>query len=265
MEEYKRNCPNCGKLKIYKTKLGWKRSVDENKLCMSCTKTGMKFSDEVNKKKGRSGNENGFYGKAHSTDSKKKMSESLLNPNSNFQKWIKSDEAKKLYQTYSEVRVGEGNHFYGKMHSKEVKEWMSTIKTEQIASGELNVLVNAWGNKGSYKSIKTNLVEFYHSELELVRMKMLDNNDNVIYWTKKHGIRIPYIYKGITKNYVPDFLITNSDDSKTIEETKGYDSKAKLKKEALEKYCKENNFTYNWIEQNELNEYKEWRRRKRNV
>jgi hypothetical protein len=265
MEEYKRNCPKCGKLKIYKSKLGWKRAVDENKVCMSCTKTGMKYSDEINKKKGRAGEKNAFYGKIHSIDSKQKIRESLLNPNSDFQKWINSDEAKKLFQTYSEKMIGEGNHFYGKMHSKEVKERMSTIKTEQIASGELNVLVNAWGNKGSYKSIKTNLVEFYHSELELVRMKMLDSDNDVIHWTKKHGICIPYLYKGNIKNYVPDFLIINSDDSKTLEETKGYDSKAKLKKEALKKYCKENNFTYNWINQHELNEYKQWRNRKRNV
>lgn len=161
--------------------------------------------------------------------------------------------------------IGDGNHFYGKRHTTETKERMSAIKTEQIANGELNPFVNAWGNKGSYKSIKTNLVEFYHSELELVRMMMLDTDDSVTYWTKQHGIRIPYYYKGVIKNYVPDFLIINSDDSKTLEETKGYDSKAKIKREALQKYCKENNFTYNWIDQNELNEYKEWRREKRNV
>lgn len=51
MEEYKRNCPKCGKLKIYKTKLAWKRAYDGNKMCMSCTKTGIKYTDEANKKK----------------------------------------------------------------------------------------------------------------------------------------------------------------------------------------------------------------------
>lgn len=262
MEEYKRNCPQCNKLKIYKTKLGWKRAFDENKMCLSCTKTGIKYSDEANKKKGRFGKENAFYGKTHSDVTKHKISETLINPNGDFQKWINSDEAKKLFQTYSDKMIGEGNHFYGKRHSREVTERMSIIKTEKIASGELNPFVNAWGNKGSYKSIKTKLVEFYHSDLELVRMMMLDIDNDVVHWTKKHGIGIPYFYKGVVKNYVPDFLITNSDDSKTLEETKGYDPKAKLKKNALKKYCKENNFTYNWIDQSELNEYKEWRKRK---
>jgi hypothetical protein len=257
MEEYKRNCPKCGKLKIYKSKLAWKRAIDENKMCMSCTKTGSKHSDETKKKIGRSGKENSFYGKTHSMESRKKMSEALLSKDSNYMLWVNSDEATQFYKTHSKNMSDENNPFYGKHHSKEAKELMSTIKTDQIASGELNVLLNAWGNKGSYESTKTNVVELYDSELELVRMKMLDNDIEVIHWTKKHGIRIPYVYKGITKNYVPDFLITNEDGTKTLEETKGYDSKAKLKKKALKKYCKDNEFTYSWIEQNDLKEYKE--------
>lgn len=261
MEEYKRNCPKCGKLKVYKTRTGWRLAVSENRLCMKCTKTGIRYSDEVNKKKGRAGEANPFYGKHHSEESKRKMMESIKDPNGDYQKWINSAEAIEFYKTHSEDMSGENNPFYGKEHKKEVKELMSNIKTEQIASGELNILRNAWGNKGSYESTKTNVIELYDSELELVRMRMLDNDTDVIHWTKKHGIRIPYLYNGITKNYVPDFLITYEDGTKSLEETKGYDSKATLKKEALKKYCKDNGFTYSWIEQNELKEYKEWRRK----
>lgn len=261
MEEYKRNCPKCGKLKIYKSKLAWKRAIDENKMCMSCTKTGMKYSDEVNKKKGRSGKENSFYGKSHSLESRKKMSEALLSRDSNYMSWVNSNEAKEFYKEHSKNMSSTNNPFYGKTHSKEVREKMSYIKTEQIANGTFNPLYNAVGNKGTYYSDKTSEKEIYDSELELVRMMMLDTDTNVIHWTKKHGIRIPYEYKGIIKNYVPDFLISYSDNTIVIEETKGYDPKKKLKKEALKKYCNENGFVYNWIEQNELKEYKEWRRK----
>ena len=261
MEEYKRNCPKCGKLKVYKTRNGWKFAVSENRLCMKCTKTGIRYSDEVNKKKGRIGKENPFYGKTHSMESRKKMSESLLSKDSNYMKWVNSDDAIEFYKTHSKNMSSMNNPFYGKTHTKEAREKMSIIRTHQIANGEFNVLKNSNGNKGFYTSNKTNKTEFYDSELELVRMMMLDDDISVINWTKEHSIIIPYEYKGITKNYVPDFLITYTNGGVVIEETKGYDPKAKLKKEALKKYCKDNEFTYNWIEQNELKEYKEWRKR----
>ena len=149
---------------------------------------------------------------------------------------------------------GNLNPFYGKSHNKETRELMSSIKTEQIANGELDVLVNARGNKGYYESTKTNIIEKYDSELELVRMKMLDNDINVIHWTKKHGIYIPYTYNGIIKNYVPDFLITHLDGTVSLEETKGYDPKSKLKKEALRNYCNENGFICSWIPQHGTSE-----------
>lgn len=34
---FKNNCPVCGKERIYKTKLGWKRANDGNLLCKSCS------------------------------------------------------------------------------------------------------------------------------------------------------------------------------------------------------------------------------------
>lgn len=51
MEEYKRHCPKCNTLKVYKTKLGWLRAIKENKLCRKCVMIGKKYSDIVNKKR----------------------------------------------------------------------------------------------------------------------------------------------------------------------------------------------------------------------
>ena len=38
-------------------------------------------------------------------------------------------------------------------------------------------------------------------------MIQLDKDDDVISWTKRHGISIPYEYNDIMHNYIPDFLI----------------------------------------------------------
>ena len=43
---------------------------------MSIAKKNKKYSDEVNKKKGRKGEKNGMYGKSHSDEARKKISES---------------------------------------------------------------------------------------------------------------------------------------------------------------------------------------------
>lgn len=53
-------------------------------------------------------------------------------------------------------------------------------------------------------------------------MKKLDDDINVLSWTKKHSIVIKYKHDGILKSYIPDFLIEYVDGSKIIEEVKGY-------------------------------------------
>jgi hypothetical protein len=54
MEQYKRHCPKCNTLKVYKGKVGWERAVAENRLCIRCVQIGKKHTDEVKKKIGRS-------------------------------------------------------------------------------------------------------------------------------------------------------------------------------------------------------------------
>ena len=77
-------------------------------------------------------------------------------------------------------------------------------------------------------------------------LDLLIGSPDVIWWTKNHKIRIPYVYNDIIHHYIPDFLIRTN--SKTIiEEIKGYikdKSIFKLKCEAANKYCQENNIEY---------------------
>lgn len=84
------------------------------------------------------------------------------------------------------------------------------------------VLKNKRYKRGKYTSTKTGNVERYHSSYEHVRMQELDQDENVLSWTKRHGIRITYrTHDQQQKNYVPDFLIKNGDGSVVLEEVKG--------------------------------------------
>jgi hypothetical protein len=72
---------------------------------------------------------------------------------------------------------------------------------------------------GKYVSSKTNEIEYYQSSYEYTRMVELDNDDNVVHWTKKHKIRIRLKNNKI---YIPDFLITYNNATKVLEEVKGF-------------------------------------------
>lgn len=66
------------------------------------------------------------------------------------------------------------------------------------------------GHGGTYKSKLSGVVESYDSNWELIRMKMLDDDSDVVSWTKLHKIKIAYEDNNEIKkqrNYVPDFLI----------------------------------------------------------
>lgn len=254
-EKLTRNCPKCNTPFTYKTKQGYRAAIQFNKRCKRCTNTGRIYSDEVNKRKGRSGSKNAFFGKTHSKETIDKIKESIKN-STHYESCHSIEYIEKQRINSS----GKNNPFYGKTHTKETREKMSRIKTEQIASGEFNITKNARGNKGWYTSTKTNARERYDSELELCRMKDLDSDINVVTWTKYHGIRIPYLFNDIVKNYVPDFLITYKNGIQTLEETKGYDPKTKYKKLALKKYCDEHNLIYSWLCQKDVKSYIEWRK-----
>lgn len=80
--------------------------------------TGKKYSDEVNKKKGRSGAEHHMYGKHHSEETKQKIRKANTGR-------IQSEETRKKI---SDAIMGEKNPFYGKTHTEESKKKISEAK-----------------------------------------------------------------------------------------------------------------------------------------
>lgn len=109
----------------------------------------------------------------------------------------------------------------------------------------------------SKKGILTNLKkspyghEEYDSALEREYIVELERAPAVKSWTKKHGIKIPYEFLGLTRYYLPDFVIEYKDGSKEVHETKGLPLllwlSTKLKGQTAEEFCKEKGWKYKMI------------------
>ena len=79
-------------------------------------------------------------------------------------------------------------------------------------------------------------------------MQKLDNDEKVVYWTKNHKIRIPYVLNDIQHYYIPDFLINYQDGTKEILEVKGYIYNKQMfeaKNDACKTFCDNNNIKFN--------------------
>ncbi len=98
--------------------------------------------------------------------------------------------------------------------------------------------------------------ESYDSALEREYIVELERDSAVKSWTKKHGIKIPYILFGFSRNYLPDFLVEYQDGSKELHETKGLPLllwvSTKLKSESAEEYCKRQGWKYKRITKGSL-------------
>ena len=253
MQKIYRKCPKCNIDIECKNEKAKNIAIKRNSTCRTCINkdrilthehklnitNGMKNSDKVKanaevQKITFKGEGNPMFGKTLSDASRKKLSD------------------------FAKTRTGINNPFFGKSHSINSRESMSSSRAEGISNGTIQV---RYHNTGIHLSTKTNVEERYDSKLELFRMIQLDLDLSVISWTKIHNIKIAYNNKEIIRHYIPDFKITYADKI-VIEEVKGWEEgeKTNLKQEALSNYCKENNFTYRWIFQDDIifKEYKQW-------
>ena len=141
------------------------------------------------------------------------------------------------------------NTFIGKIgvdHNSKTKEWkenQSKIMSEKYINGFFNYRT---GNKnsGHFFSTKNNKELYYRSSFELAAYKILEQLSKV-YSYEAEPFAIPYTFEGINRRYIPDILVTYTDDTKELIEVKPEylvkDEKVQLKNEAAEIYCKENN------------------------
>ena len=86
-------------------------------------------------------------------------------------------------------------------------------------------------------------LEYYDSSWELEYMEELESNNDIVKWTKNHGIRIPYFDEdGKYRTYRPDFLVEKKDGTIEIHEMKGghllQNPITKRKLDAARDWCK---------------------------
>lgn len=153
------------------------------------------------------------------------------------------------------------NPMKGKHHTKEAKMLMSKSKSNLISSGIFNIKSNNRGTKAYYFSSKNDEIFYCDSLLEKMRMIQLDNDKNIKSWSKKHNIKIPYIYNGTQKIYIPDFYIEYFNGDIIIEEIKGYVKDIDIiKMEYAIKWCSNIQYIYRFITQTELDINGEYRK-----
>jgi len=100
LENYKRNCPNCGIEIIYKTNRYYKDATKNDTNCRICC---------------NSGENHGMYGKHHTEETRIKMKLARAN-------YTHSAETK---QKISIGKIGDKNPFYGKFHTDTSRQKMS--------------------------------------------------------------------------------------------------------------------------------------------
>lgn len=109
------------------------------------------------------------------------------------------------------------------------------------------------GYEGKLEGLKKNggKPEKFQSLIERDYMLILEENPEVRFWTKNHGIQIVYYLLLTRHHYWPDFFVELVDGSKEIHETKGeglmYWLTTHAKREAAEKWCKEHGYKYRMV------------------
>ncbi len=268
-------CPSCGKTKAFKTinyVVFLKRT---NSLCASCkkTKNGPRVFSEQAKKNISEAQKLKYrtdatyaathaqknIGKKASVETRKKMSENRQGSKNSFYGQKHTAQTRQLMSDNHSDCSGEKNGFFGKKHKPETCQQMSSSRSTGIATGRI-VNVNGFGRKGWYTSDKLNERFYYDSALEKFRMEMLDADPDVLTWTKRHGIKIPYITSNSKRRfYVPDFKIERRCGT-FLEEVKGYDVEKEAKYRALIEYCQQHQFQMSWLSQKDLEVegYRQW-------
>lgn len=183
--------------------------------------------------------ENRKYGEDNPSkrpDVRKKISEN--NPMRNVEYRKKCVEHRKIVGYEKTIILNKTLWDDKKLLEKRVKTYCSNL-----ASGKIK-LKNNW--KTGYYIKKDGSKEWFDSSYEEKRMMFYDENN--IEWTKKHGIKIPYMNdKGLNTFYIPDFLI-KINENKIIDEVKGWIKSGDIYKAELGiKFAKENGFQYRFF------------------
>lgn len=130
----------------------------------------------------------------------------------------------------------------------------SVAMTQKILNGEFNPEDSRFYITGYYKSNKCKKPRaFFRSSLELMMHYLLDTDDDVL-WYENEPFAIQYEKApGIIRNYIPDFFAFRKHDIPLLLEIKPAfrmrESEVVYKVAAGNKFCKENNFEFSYIDE----------------
>lgn len=233
-----RICPICNMDIKYKNRISFWKAKKINKPCIKCTRKEVanrpdeKIKNSERQKGKRTGSDNPFFNKKH------------------------SDETKDKIRKNSNPLVGKNNPMYGKnfytiwveKFGKEIAdEKMISYKKKksQSVSGHLNPMYgkpspNGSGNgwSGWYKNW------YFRSITELSYFVNVIERFN-IKWATGETIKIPYVdYKGVMRNYYPDFILNDKYIIECKPEKLINSKSVKIKSDAAIKYCNERGLVY---------------------
>lgn len=102
-------------------------------------------------------------------------------------------------------------------------------------------------SRGKYVSTKTNKECYYRSSWELVLMKQLDEDPDVLDWESEFT-SMPYMFEGAEHKYVPDLHVIRSSTGHSLIEVKPQAlriiPKNAAKREVAKRFCEERGWSY---------------------
>lgn len=259
MTNFFRRCPNCDCEITYTNKYNMLNAEKKQSKCKSCgiksvityevrKKMSERFKGENNPMYGKFGNLNPFFGKCHSEETKKKISE-----NKDYSIYKTDDFRQKI----SKLKSGKNNPMFGKTvydvwltkYGKDIADIkMKEYKKKQSLnnSGEKNSMYGKPAPKNSgngicgwYKGW------FFRSLLELSYMIFVIERFNLKWESgESEKYKIFYNEDGINKNYFPDFVINNKYIIECKPKKLWNTTKNKLKFDYAKKFCEEKNYIF---------------------
>lgn len=150
---------------------------------------------------------------------------------------------KRSDETKNKIR----DNYWSKKSTQEVDNIIERIfaKDSQLKNTE----------KGWFWSDKSNHNMFYMSSYEHRRLQFLEKCKQVLWFSTKHDIRIPYMFENNVHIYIPDIVVKLAQNFETVEEIKGYvrdEKKFEAKKFAAIKWCKTHGKNYSVLFEKDL-------------
>jgi len=199
------------------------------------------------------GENNPFYGKKHTSETRLKMSENhadFTGDKNPFKNAIKRNP--QILVRHMKIWRKQWNKLKADpVRFKKLCDQRSRTSSANILKGKLNSYGR--GHKqGYFYSKKQDLKIYFRSSWEEDFLSYCEKSESIKTFISC-PIRIPYKFNQNIKNYVPDFMLNNHLIVEIKPSKMSVFHQNKMKLSALKNFCKNNkNYTYKWITEKEL-------------